>query len=116
ADWPMFGGAACRNFANTAEKNIADVWSVKKNREQNVKWKVRLGGNAFGGPVVAAGRIFIGTNNDAPRDPNVVGDKGILMCLREADGAFLWQIVHDKLHDSNMDAPDIGVVSTPAVD
>ncbi len=116
ADWPMFGGSAARNFASTAEKDIADSWSVKKNRERNVKWKAPLGGMAFGGPVVAGGRIFVGTNNDRPRDPNVVGDKGILMCFREADGAFLWQIVHDKLSDTDMDAPDIGVVSTPAVD
>jgi outer membrane protein assembly factor BamB len=116
ADWPMFGGSASRNFANTAEKNILSQWCIAKGNEQNVKWKATLGGNAFGGPVVAGGRIFIGTNNDRPYDKNITGDKGVLLCLNEADGKFLWQIVHDKLGNSAQDQGEIGVVSTPAVD
>ncbi len=37
------------------------------------------------------------------------------MCFNEADGAFLWQIVHDKLAP-DIDASGVGVASTPAVD
>ena len=36
-----------------------------------MKWKATLGGNAFGGPVVAGGRIFVGTNNFKPHDKNI---------------------------------------------
>ena len=109
-------GTLERNLANPVEKNIPDTWSIKKNKEKNVKWKAQLGGMAYGGPVVAGGRIFVGTNNDKPRDPNINGDKGVMMCFNEADGAFLWQIVHDKLADSAIDAGDQGIASTPAVD
>ena len=69
------------------------------------------------GPVIAGGKIFVGTNNERPRDPSIKGDKGILMCFRESDGKFLWQAVHDKL--PNADDNDLakqGVGSTPAVD
>jgi outer membrane protein assembly factor BamB len=115
--WPMFGGTAGRNMVSPAEKGIADTWSMKKGKEANVKWVAKLGTYAYGGPVIAGGRIFVGTNNGSPRDKAVTGDKGVLMCFREADGEFLWQAVHDKLPggDAN-DSPQQGVISTPAVD
>ena len=115
-DCPMWGRTIERNLANPLEKDMPDTWSVKKKKEMNVKWKAELGGTAYGGPTVAGGRIFVGTNNDKPRDPNITGDKGVMMCFDEATGAFQWQIVHDKLADSSIDAGDSGVASTPAVD
>jgi outer membrane protein assembly factor BamB len=39
------------------------------------------------------------------------------MCFRESDGGFLWQILHEKLPDTQQnDWPQQGVASTPAVD
>ena len=64
ASWPMFGGTISRNMANPTEKNIPDDWSVKKGKEKNIKWSARLGSMAYGGPVVAGGKIFVGTNNE----------------------------------------------------
>jgi outer membrane protein assembly factor BamB len=116
ADWPMFGGSIARNMANTAEKDMPEAWAVKKGKEQNVKWNAELGADAYGGGVVAGGRVFIGTNNSRPRDPNVTAEKGVLMCLDEASGKFLWQIVHDKLANTTLDNGGCGVVSTPCVD
>src|SRR5439155_3847619 len=76
-----------------------------------------LGGHAYGGPVIAGGRIFVGTNNEEPRDRKVRGDKGVLMCFREKDGKFLWQIVHDKLPTGDLnDYARQGIISTPAVE
>ncbi len=115
-DCPMWGRTIERNLANPLEKDMPDTWSVKKKKEKNVKWKAELGGTAYGGPTVAGGRIFVGTNNDKPRDTNITGDKGVMMCFDGATGAFQWQIVHDKLADSSIDAGDSGVASTPAVD
>jgi len=115
SDWPMFGGTGARNFANTVEKNIPDHFSVTKGKEKGVKWKAVLGGNAFGGPVVAGGRVYVGTNNDKPYDKSITGDKGVMLCFNEADGKFLWQIVHDKLGDDAQDYNHEGVVSTPTV-
>jgi outer membrane protein assembly factor BamB len=116
-DCPMFGRTVERNMANPLEKNLPDTWSVKKNKlSANVKWKAPLGGMAFGGPVVAGGKIFVGSNNDHPADPTITGDKGVMLCFNAADGAFLWQIVHDKLPQQDLDAGDVGIASTPAVD
>jgi outer membrane protein assembly factor BamB len=114
--WPMFGGTVSRNMVNTVEKGLPESWSIKKGKEANIKWVQKLGSYAYGGPVVAGGKIFIGTNNDVPRDPSIKGDKGVVMCFRESDGEFLWQAVHDKLPGEGNDFPKQGVISTPAVD
>ena len=42
-----------------------------KGQPKNLKWKAKLGGYAYGGPVIAGGRIFVGTNNNRPRDPQI---------------------------------------------
>src|SRR5437868_2311072 len=115
--WPMFGGSNQRNMANEVEKDLPDSWSIAEKQEKNIKWTARLGSQAYGGPVVADGKIFIGTNNQEPRDPKVTGDKGVMMCFRESDGQFLWQIVHDKLPDPNEnDWPQTGICSHPVVE
>jgi outer membrane protein assembly factor BamB len=115
ADWHMWGGTPQRNMINTVEKNIPDQWDVTTGK--NIKWIAQLGSQSFGNPVVAGGKIFIGTNNRAERQPAVKGDKGIVMCFREADGKFLWQNVHDKLASGRVnDWPMQGICSTCNVD
>jgi outer membrane protein assembly factor BamB len=117
ASWPLFGGTIHRNMASPDEKNILDDFRVEKGKEKNIKWAARLGTISHGGPVIAGGKIFVPTNNENPRDPNIKGDKGVLMCFRESDGKFLWQAVHDKLPDADeMDPSRHGVGSTPVVD
>jgi outer membrane protein assembly factor BamB len=111
-DWPMWGGTPQRNMFSTM-KNLPSTWDVKS--KKNVKWKADLGTTSYGNPVVADGKIFVGTNNESPRNPAIKGDKGVLMCFRESDGKFLWQAVTDKL-DSGLDWPEQGVCSSPAVD
>lgn len=124
--WPMFGGGTHRNMVNPFAKNLPAVRSVGEDNEprKNIKWAADLGTKAFGGPVVADGRVFIGTNNQRPRDAKHVDPKtgwpidlGVLMCFRESDGAFLWQAVHEKLAAGRVnDWPLEGLPSTPAVD
>jgi outer membrane protein assembly factor BamB/protein-L-isoaspartate O-methyltransferase len=41
--------------------------------------------------VVANGRVWIGTNNENPRDQSLTNTAGVLMCFRERDGQFLYQ-------------------------
>ena len=48
-------------------------------------------------PTVYKGKIFIGTNNENPRDPKHQGDRSILLCFDEKTGEFLWQLVVPKL-------------------
>src|SRR5262249_52241860 len=94
-DCPMFGGSNARNMVNEVEGEMPVAWAIDPDERKNIKWKAELGSRAYGGPVIAGGKIFVGTNNAHPRDPNVKGDKGIVMCFRESDGRFLWQAVHD---------------------
>jgi outer membrane protein assembly factor BamB len=112
---PMFGGDMHRNLASTVEKNIPGDFAVEEGNEKNLKWRAQLGGTSYGGPVVAGGKVFVGTNNERPRNPAIKGDKGVLMCFSESDGKFLWQIVHDKLEEE-IDAGRCGVASTPVVE
>ncbi len=116
-NWSMFGGTVARNLVNLVEKNVPADWSVDPGKEQNIRWSVELGSKAYGGPIISNGKIFIGTNNDKPRDAKVTGDKGILMCLDEATGQLLWQAVHDKLPAGRVnDWPREGICSSPVVE
>ncbi|MBI1790624.1 MAG: PQQ-binding-like beta-propeller repeat protein [Acidobacteria bacterium] len=113
-DWPMWGGTAQRNMASAA-KNLPETWDVKTGK--NIKWKAQIGTTSYGNPVVAGGKIFLGTNNGNPRNPAIQGDQGVLMCFQESDGKFLWQAVTDKLASGpQTDFPEQGVCSSPAVE
>lgn len=113
-DWPMLGRTAQRNMAS-AMKNLPEFWDVKSG--ENIKWKQQLGSTSYGNPVIADGKIFVGSNNGNPRNPRIQGDKGVVMCFRESDGKFLWQAVTDKLASGPQnDFPEQGVCSSPAVD
>ena len=65
---------------------------------------------------VAGGRVYVGTNNESPRDPGKKGDRGVVMCLDEKTGDLLWQLVIPKLGAGKVsDWEYIGVCSSPAV-
>jgi outer membrane protein assembly factor BamB len=112
-DWPMWGHTAERNMTSAA-KGLPESWNAKDGT--NIKWKAQIGSTSNGNPVVADGKIFLGTNNGNPRNPDITGDKGVLMCFRESDGQFLWQAVTDKLESGDADWPEEGVCSSPAVE
>jgi outer membrane protein assembly factor BamB len=113
-DWPMWGGTAQRNMIS-GMKSLPESWDVKNGK--NIKWKVPIGSTSYGNPVVADGKIFLGTNNANPKNPEIEGDKGVLLCVRESDGKFLWQAVSDKLDSGYQnDFPEEGVCSSPAVE
>ncbi len=113
-DWPMWGGTPHRNLVSTM-KGLPESWDVDTGK--NIKWKVQIGLTSYGNPVVADGKIFLGTNNGNPRNDGLQGDAGVLMCFRESDGKFLWQAVTDKLESGpENDFPEQGVCSSPAVE
>src|SRR5512143_343168 len=113
-DWPMLGGSAQRNMAS-AMMDLPESWDVKSGK--NIKWKAQIGSTSYGNPVVADGKIFLGTNNGNPRNPGIQGDRGVLMCFRESDGKVLWQAVSDRLESgSENDCPEQGICSSPAVE
>jgi outer membrane protein assembly factor BamB len=84
---------------------------------ENVEWWVALGSETHSTPVVAGGRVLVGTNNGNPRDPRHTGDRSVLMCFDEKDGTYLWQLVVPKLTTSRFwDWPRSGICSTATVE
>ena len=59
-DWTMWGGNPQRNMVS-AMKNLPVKWDIKT--KKNIKWKADLGSQTYGNPVVAQGKVYIGTNN-----------------------------------------------------
>src|SRR5580765_4684575 len=82
-DWPMWGGTPDRNMVSNM-KGLPTEWDIKT--KKNVKWVANLGSQSYGNPVVANGMVFVGTNNEAMRDPKQPGDRGVLMAFKEATG------------------------------
>jgi outer membrane protein assembly factor BamB len=115
-DWPQWGGSPLRNNTPDA-KNIPTEWDVETG--QNIRWSMPLGSETYGNPVVANGKVYVGTNNGAgyiKRYPSTV-DLGVLLCFNEKDGKFLWQHSNEKLPTGRVhDWPDQGVCSAPLVD
>ena len=127
-DWPQWGGSSLRN--NTPfGTNIPTFWNVGDfdrrtgrwipDEAENIKWVARLGSQTYGNPVIADGRIYVGTNNGAgylERYPPKV-DLGCMLCFREADGAFQWQYSSEKLATGRVhDWPLQGICSAPLVE
>jgi outer membrane protein assembly factor BamB len=114
ADQPQWGAAWTRNQVS-AERGLPATFDIATGR--NIKWTAALGTETHSTPVIAGGRVFIGTNNGEPRDPKHVGDRGVVMCLDERDGRLLWQLVVPKREeDPYFDWPKCGVSSTVTVD
>jgi len=97
------------------ETGLVDDFDIETGR--NVKWVVTLGSETWATPTVSQGRVFLGTNNDPPRDPRHKGDRSLLLCLDEKDGSLLWQLVVPKLGpDIYLDWPRAGVVSPATIE
>jgi outer membrane protein assembly factor BamB len=138
-DWPTFGRDRTHNAA-TEERGAPTDWHVKGGAKttvdnkavetfadsKNIAWSVQLGTRGIGGPVVAGGLVWVGTNNEHPRDPNDLRvlkngrkepvDKSVLMCFRESDGRFLWQYAVPRTADGGSmfrDWPQQAMGSTP---
>lgn len=115
-DWPQWLGSPARNNTPSA-KNIPTQWDAAS--RANVRWTAALGSQAGASPVVAEGKVFVGTNNGAgfvKRFPPEV-DLGCLVCFEERTGKFLWQHSNEKLPVGRpFDKPQAGVCSTPLVE
>src|SRR5438477_7507879 len=114
ADQPQWGRAWCRNMVSD-EKGLPASFDPRTGK--NLKWSVPLGTETHSTPVVAGGRVYIGTNNGQPRDPKHQGDRGVLMCFDEKTGRFLWQLLVPKREeDPYFDWPNSGISSPVTVE
>ena len=114
ADQPQWGQAWSRNMVS-GEPGLPDSFDPRTGR--NIQWSAELGTESHSSPVVAGGRVYIGTNNGHPRDPAHQGDRGVLMCFEEKTGRFLWQLVFPKRNeDIYFDWPNSGISSPVTVE
>jgi outer membrane protein assembly factor BamB len=114
ADQPQWGQAWSRNMVS-AEQGLPESFDPQSGR--NILWSAELGTETHSSPVVAGGRVYIGTNNGHPRDPAQHGDRGVLMCFDEKTGRFLWQLLFPKRdEDIYFDWPNSGISSPVTVE
>ena len=125
-DWPQWGGNdPGRNMVAKA-KGLPDSFEPGKMKAgseevdlattRNVRWVAKLGSQSYGNPTVAGGKVFVGTNNDSPRDPQHKGDRSVLMTFDEKTGGFLWQLIVPKLASGKVnDWESLGLLSSPTV-
>jgi len=126
ADWPQWGQNASRNMYSPAKNLPAEfeVGEFKKGTEdvdmattKNVRWVAKLGSSTYGNVTVRDGRVFIGTNNETPRDEKIKGDYSMVYCLDEKSGDFIWQLAVPKLGAGKVsDWEFLGICSSPAVE
>jgi outer membrane protein assembly factor BamB len=125
-DWPAWGGPdPGRNMRAPAHalvdsfdpgKPKAGTDDIDPATTRNVKWTAKLGSATYGNPVIAGGKVFVGTNNDPARDKRHQGDRSVLLCLDEKSGRFLWQLVVPKLKAGKAnDWENLGLLASPAV-
>ena len=127
-DWPQWGGTRLRNNVPNVS-GLPTSWNIGKfDRRsgawddadaENIRWVSRLGSQTYGNPVVADGRVYVGTNNGAghlARYPSDV-DLGCLLCFDEDTGEFLWQHSSEKLITGRVhDWPLQGICCAPLVE
>jgi outer membrane protein assembly factor BamB len=125
-DWPFWGFDVTRNMVSSAPhapdwfdpgKYIKGSEDIDPSTTKNIKWAAKLGSQAYGNPTVSGGKLYIGTNNEIVHDPRHKGDRGILLCLDEATGKFVWQLVVPKLGAGKVsDWEYLGICSSPAIE
>jgi outer membrane protein assembly factor BamB len=125
-DWPQWGGNDPGRNMYSAAKGLPERFEPGKLKAgtedidlattRNVKWVAKLGSQSYANPVVAGGKVFVGTNNETPRDKRHVGDRSILYAFGEKDGRFLWQLVVPKLKSGKVnDWENLGLLAAPLV-
>ncbi|MFK7767982.1 MAG: PQQ-binding-like beta-propeller repeat protein [Mariniblastus sp.] len=116
--WPMWGGTLGRNMIS-AEPKVSLDFDLQKGKEGNVLWTQGLGSQTYGNPIVANGKIFVGTNNGGGWRKDKYPpeqDKGVVLCF-DTDGKFIWQLTREKLAAGRVkDWLLQGICSVPAIE
>jgi outer membrane protein assembly factor BamB len=132
ADWPQWGGDERRNMV-AAETDLPDEFHPGRKRRdrlgfdpataKNVRFNVRLGSENYSAPVVADGRVYVGTNDEDLDDPRLEPTRGgVLLCLDETTGDLVWRLVVPRLEidrskvSEDFDDMNLGICSTATVD
>jgi outer membrane protein assembly factor BamB len=110
----LFGGSESRNMS-LDESNVPSNWDTESGA--NILWRAALGSQTYTNPTIVGNNLFIATNNEGLKNPELKGDRGVLMAFGKTDGTFLWQATHEKLKSGLVnDWPLQGICSTPYVE
>lgn len=131
-DWPQWGGTPSRNMVSVEErlpssfepgKKRPDGSGIDLSTTRNVRWVAKLGTENYSSPVIADGRVFIGTNDASLEDSRYTPTEGgLLVCLDESSGRRLWQLVVPRFEidrskvSEDFDLMNLGICATPTVD
>jgi len=125
-DWPQWGRDETRNMVSevtglptdfVAGEFVGATDEIDPSTTKNVKFVAKVGSASYGNPTVSGGMIFVGTNNDSPRDPRYKGDRSCLYAFDEKTGEFVWQLAVPKLGTGKVsDWEFLGICSSPAVE
>lgn len=126
-DWPQWGRDATKNMVSPDVRGLPIEFHPGKRKRggeeidpattTNIKWIAKLGSATYGNPTVANGRVFVGTNNESPRDPKYQGDRSVVYCLDEQTGELFWELNIPKLGAGKVsDWEYLGICSSPTVD
>lgn len=115
-DSPQLGKSYYRNNV-TADTSIPTEFDATAGT--NIKWAAKLGSQTYSSPVIANGRVFVGSNNAngyIKRYPARV-DLGVMLCFDAETGKFLWQHSNEKLPTGRVnDWEQLGICSSPYVE
>jgi len=125
ADWGQWGGRETRNMVSD-EKGLPSTFVPGKKKAgsedidmtttKNCLWVAKLGSQSYGTPSIAGGNVYVGTNNEAPRNPKIIGDRGVIMVFDETTGKFKWQFISPKLGAGKVsDWEFLGMCSSPTI-
>ncbi|MEQ8766353.1 MAG: PQQ-binding-like beta-propeller repeat protein [Planctomycetota bacterium] len=126
-DWPRWGRTHHNNMAAPGAKElpasfkigdfVGNTDDIELEQCANVRWIAKLGSQSYGNPTVAGGRVFVGSNNDQPRDEKFTGDRSLVYCFDEKTGEYLWQFNVPKLGAGKVsDWEFLGICSSPTVE
>ena len=107
-------------MVNTTTNVAIDFKPARKLADANkMAWIATLGSQTYGNPIVAGGKVFVGTNNGGgyrPKHPEDE-DRGVVLCFEEKTGEFLWQLTRQKLPQGRVnDWLEQGICSTPIIE
>lgn len=127
-DWNQWGGNPHRNNVPVCDP-VLTKWvpgefdrktgAWKSEAAEGIRWVANVGSQTYGNPVVASGKMLVGTNNSfgyLKRYPADI-DLGCLICFSEADGKFLWQHSSEKLPTGRVhDWPLMGICCSSLIE
>jgi len=98
------------------EVKQAAIWDCSDEHATNLVWRVKIGWQS--GPLALSdGKILAGTSfGRDPRNDQLTGDCGVMMCFNSETGQFLWQATHPRLPERINDISGFPINSRPWIE